>query len=164
MPLGDCKPSQLWRLMCNEMSNIPHEDAFVRELWLQTLPQNIQLLLAPAQDMPTERLTVMADHAMQYHQPTVTPVTPTVPPATSIDGFFQAFITKLSVFSTDRKSSDARNRALAIDQGRPTIVSNIVGTTHVLVNMLPNASIRARGSVNPFREKTKPTTEYGVIR
>ncbi|VDP93509.1 unnamed protein product [Echinostoma caproni] len=41
MSLGDRKPSQLYRLMCNEMGNIPHDDAFVMELWLQKLPQEV---------------------------------------------------------------------------------------------------------------------------
>ncbi|VDP73292.1 unnamed protein product [Echinostoma caproni] len=93
--------------MCNKTGNTPDDDAFFGELWLQKLPQDVQFLLAPAQDMPIECVTVMADHSMQYRQPSVAAVTPTVPSATSVDGLFQAFIEKLNGFNTDRNSRGA---------------------------------------------------------
>lgn len=59
MELGDKKPSYLWREM-RELAGTRVEDGFLRSLWLQRLPAQIQAILS-TDDSDVPRLLIMAD-------------------------------------------------------------------------------------------------------
>lgn len=111
MPLGDRKPSQLWRLMCNEMDKVPHDDALIKELWWRKLPQDVQFLLAPGQDLPMERLVEMADNAMQYRSPAVASIKPAAPSHSSTETLLQAIMERLEDMQVGRQPRGSQPNA-----------------------------------------------------
>ena len=75
--LGDKKPSQLLRRMQQLLgdSTGPNPDnRFLRELFLQRLPNKVWMVLASAGDMSLEDLAQLADKIMEVATPTVSAV------------------------------------------------------------------------------------------
>ena len=76
--LGDCKPSQLLRriqqLLGDKLAST--DRAFLRELFLQRLPQNVRMVLAATKDTEDlETLATLADKVMEVAPPTVSTAT-----------------------------------------------------------------------------------------
>ena len=68
--LGDRQPSQLLRKMCQLLDDNVLEDGILRQLFLQRLPQNIQLILASTpQTVSLEDLSLLADKILEVASP-----------------------------------------------------------------------------------------------
>ncbi|XP_071821767.1 uncharacterized protein [Apostichopus japonicus] len=81
--LGDRKPSQLLRRMRQLLGDSKLDDNFLRQLFLQRLPTNVQLILATTSEtIDVEQLAVIADKIMEVtpsvHQVSAIVPTPTV--------------------------------------------------------------------------------------
>lgn len=81
--LGDRRPSQLLHQMRQLLGpQTPgSQDPILRELFLQKLPQGIRMVLAAADDMPLDRLAMLADRTAEYASPSIATITPQEPPA-----------------------------------------------------------------------------------
>lgn len=76
--LGDRRPSQLLRHMRTLMSSstTPTDDNLLRELFLQRLPANVQMVLATASTLDLNSLASLADKVLEVATPYVCNVTP----------------------------------------------------------------------------------------
>ena len=84
--LGDKKPSQLLRRMKQLLGENQLEERILRQLFLQRLPQNVQLILASSSDaVDVEQLALIADKILEVTVPpsvsAVNAVAATTPPA-----------------------------------------------------------------------------------
>ena len=85
LELGDRKPSQLLRRMRQLWCGGDGDDTILRELFLQRLPNNVRMVLAPSgNDITLDNLAEMADRILEVSTPTVTAVH-SVPTSTEID-------------------------------------------------------------------------------
>ncbi|XP_064472921.1 uncharacterized protein LOC135387753 [Ornithodoros turicata] len=57
------------------------DDALLRELFIQRLPQNVQMVLATAADMTLDQLATLADAVLEEANPAVAAVFPALPPS-----------------------------------------------------------------------------------
>ena len=67
--LGDRKPSQLLREMQRLAGCAAKDDKFLREMWLQRLPREVQAILNAASDMPLSQAAEQADRIMETLRP-----------------------------------------------------------------------------------------------
>ena len=75
LELGDRKPSQLLRRMCQLWCGGDADDTLLRELFLQQLPSNVRMVLAPSgTGISLDNLADMADRIMDVSTPTVATV------------------------------------------------------------------------------------------
>ncbi|XP_065293530.2 uncharacterized protein [Dermacentor albipictus] len=84
--LGDRRPSQLLRRMRQLMSGntTVNDDRLLRELFMQRLPVNVQMILATATVMDLNSLASLADKVMEVVTPAVCNVTPSSTTASSV--------------------------------------------------------------------------------
>ncbi|CAH8645318.1 unnamed protein product [Heterobilharzia americana] len=67
--LGDRKPTQLLRQMKQLIADFNIDEAFLKQLWLQRLPQSVQGILAPFHKCPLIELAEAADRAVDATKP-----------------------------------------------------------------------------------------------
>lgn len=84
--LGDRRPSQLLRRMRQLMSGntTVNDDRLLRELFMQRLPVNVEIILATATVMDLNSLASLADKVMEVVTPAVCNVTPSSTTASSV--------------------------------------------------------------------------------
>lgn len=101
--LGDRRPSQLLHqmreLLCPQASG--SQDPILRELFFQKRPQGIRMVLAAADDMPLERLAMLADRTAEYASPSIATIAPHEPPTwetalTELEALIEALMEQLS--------------------------------------------------------------------
>lgn len=88
LELGDRKPSQLLR----EMRNLAADkisDKILGTLWLQRLPQQIQMVVSTSSGMELNQMAEVADRLVEIITPYVCAATATSPPTTSSDEIAQ---------------------------------------------------------------------------
>ena len=92
--LGDRQPSQLLRKMRQLLGDNVLEDGILRQLFLQRLPQNIQLILASTpQTISLEDLSLLADKILEVASPhpSVAALPPRTPPPPTMHEHNQQF-------------------------------------------------------------------------
>ncbi|XP_030836005.1 uncharacterized protein LOC115921857 [Strongylocentrotus purpuratus] len=79
--LGDKKPSQLLRRMRQLLGERKLEEGIFKQLFLQRLPSNAQLVLASSRDsVSLDQLAALADRILEVYVPPVNVVTSPAPP------------------------------------------------------------------------------------
>lgn len=146
------------------------QDPILRELFLQKLPQGKRMVLAAAEDMPLDRLAMLADRTAEYASPSIATITPQEPPAwetalTRLEARIEARMEQLScAVAAVRPSHETPSRRTRRDlkpvhphdapHGQPTDRS--AGTTGGMQNV-PRAAIYPA----PGRETPRPVTNSG---
>lgn len=116
--LGDRKPSQLLRRMKQLLGDNKLEERILKQLFLQRLPSNVQLILASTSDtMPITQLADLADKIVEVVIPPVGPVmsalaTPSASPPSTID----ISAPPASVHTVPPPSSDIQNLQAQVNQ------------------------------------------------
>nr|VZI46998.1 unnamed protein product [Spirometra erinaceieuropaei] len=82
--LGDRKPSELLRRMRSLLGDMQVDDTFVKEMFLERLPTNVQTILASgSQDLTVSQLAEMADRMIEvqrFQSPSVAQISSSSPP------------------------------------------------------------------------------------
>lgn len=73
-PLGEKKPSALLTEMRNCVGNSLMDERFLRELWMQRLPEYIQGILVMAQALPLDETARMADGILERYSQVPSPI------------------------------------------------------------------------------------------
>jgi len=116
LELGDRRPTQLLRRMRQLWCGGDADDTLLRELFLQRLPSNVRMVLAPSGiGISLDSLAEMADRIMEVATPTVSSVQAPPPhPASAEISSLQAEVRQLQdlVKSLTLPTRDARRRSL----------------------------------------------------
>ncbi|XP_064480015.1 uncharacterized protein LOC135393534 [Ornithodoros turicata] len=130
--LGDRRPSQLLRRMRQLLGDISAslDDTILCELFLQRLPQNLQMVLATAADMSLDQLATLADAVVEVASPTLSAVSSHQPasepallpsrshPQASSDDLSREFRTLASLIAASHAPSTSRRDSSRRRQGR----------------------------------------------
>ena len=83
--LGDRKPSQVLRKMRQLLGDQQLDEGILRQLFMQRLPMNVQLILAPtAGTLPVDQVATMADKILEVPTPaSISAINPLAPSSTS---------------------------------------------------------------------------------
>lgn len=116
--LGDKKPSQLLRRMKQLLGNSSIEDNILRQLFLQRMPQNVQLILASTADsIALDELAVIADRIVEVSgsKPTVAATSQVASASTSnatggLEDRISSLEAQLSELINQLKESNLGNR------------------------------------------------------
>ena len=116
LEFGDSKPSQLLRRMRQLWCGGGTDDAILRELFLQRLPGNVRMVLAPsASSITLDNLAEMADRIMEVSTPSIAAIhAPSVSSSSEIDSLraevrqLKELVQSLSLYS---RSRDPRHRS-----------------------------------------------------
>ena len=85
--LGDKKPSQLLRRMRQLLGERKLEDGILKQLFLQRLPSNAQLILVSSSDTVTlDQLAILADRILEVSVPAANAVSVPPPPTSELTG------------------------------------------------------------------------------
>ena len=111
--LGDRKPSQLLRKMRQLLGGHKLEDGILKQLFLQRLPANVQLILSTASTALTnEQLAELADRVMAVPIPTVQAAqAQALPPDTTIADLKQEILRLTEQVSSLHRRLRSRSRS-----------------------------------------------------
>lgn len=122
-------------------STTPSSDGFLRELFLQRLPRNVQMVLATASTLPTDELASLADAVIEVATPSL------------------MHVDALSTASTDHTvSQDPSPRLFTIDslsQQVSHLTSLVAALTARSRSPSPNPRRYRRRSPAPGRRRTR---------
>ncbi|XP_072142645.1 uncharacterized protein [Dermacentor andersoni] len=109
--LGDRRPSQLLRRMQQLMSGntTVNDDRVLRELFMQRLRVNVQMILATATVMDLNSLASLADKVMEVVTPAVCNVTPSNTTASSVPQTSSSAASPIDVLCNRRAAERHRN-------------------------------------------------------
>ncbi|XP_064463301.1 uncharacterized protein LOC135374226 [Ornithodoros turicata] len=130
--LRDRRPSQLLRRMRQLLgdNSASLDDTILRELFLQRLPQNVQMVLATAANMSLDQLATLADAVVKVASPTLSAVSSHQPPSepaplpsrshpqATIDDLCREFRTLASLIAASHAPSTSRRDSSRRRQGR----------------------------------------------
>lgn len=117
--LGDRKPSQFFRHI-RSLAGAGYPDEFIRTLWSSRLPTLLQSIIATQEDMPLEKLALLADkihEATSNGTPHVAAASTSAispPPVSVIDELgrkIEALTKKIDAMSTSKRHRDSRPRS-----------------------------------------------------
>ena len=135
--LGDRKPSQLLRKMRQLLGDRPLEDGILRQLFLQRLPTNVQLILASTSDtVSTDDLASLADKILEVAPPQHSIAAITAKPAQN------------AATTTKNEIQDLRNQLA-------TLTTQLQSVVNQLQISPPQSRSRGR-SPTPARSPSRP--------
>ena len=113
--LGDKKPSQLLRRMRQLLSERKLEDGILKQLFLQRLPSNAQLILASSSDTVTlDQLAILADRILEVSVPAANAVSVPPPPTSELTGLREQIANltlQVNALQSAVKRSKSRSRS-----------------------------------------------------
>ncbi len=119
--LGDRKPSQLLRKMRQLLGDRPLEDGILRQLFLQRLPTNVQLVLASASDtVSTDDLASLADKILEVAPPQHSLAAITAKSAQNV-----ATQTATTTTTTTTEIQDLRNQLATLTSQLQSVVNQL---------------------------------------
>ncbi|XP_064462473.1 uncharacterized protein LOC135373145 [Ornithodoros turicata] len=135
--LGDTRPTQLLRRMKQLLSNSTPTAGgdFLRELFLQRLPRNVQMILATASTLAIDELAALADAVMEVATPTPVDVNAVHTPQA-------AHIDRLAVLERSP---------------RPVSVDDLAQQVSSLTQLVATLATRSR-SPSPVRSRSRPSS------
>ena len=139
--LGDRKPRQLLRKMRQLLGDRPLEDGILRQLFLQRLPTNVQLILASTSDtVSTDDLASLADKILEVAPPQHSIAAITAKPAQNV--------ATTTATTTKNEIQDLRNQLA-------TLTTQLQSVVNQLQISPPQSRSRGR-SPTPARSPSRP--------
>ncbi|XP_064481083.1 uncharacterized protein LOC135394293 [Ornithodoros turicata] len=159
--LGDRRPTQLLRRMKQLLGDgtVSTSDSFLRELFLQRLPRNVQMVLATTTNLSTDELATLADAVMEVAIPSPsvmhveTPHLPFPEPAPSA----------VSQVSTPAPTQDISQHMAAIE----SLTQQMNNITHLVATLAarihsPNPRRSRRRSLSPRGRRSPSPRSNGM--
>ena len=133
--LGDRKPTQLLRHMKQLAGNVPMDDAFLRQIWVQALPESTQSILSVLTDkLSLDDLAASADRVLECSPVHVSSATSSIDRIKPVDNDqltqklikqVQSLTLEVKALKAQRSRSRSRNRSTSRHLSTPGNFSGI---------------------------------------